>query len=259
MLAVVSMKLESLLQYLDNWLHVSEHPDYTTALNGLQVGGPSEVETVVTAVDASEASILAAADLGADLMIVHHGLFWSGLEPIVGRQERRLRALFDANIALYSVHLPLDSHMEVGNCALLARAIGLEVKGRLGGYKGHDIGVWGELAQPTAVENLQRLVALAVGGGEVLSLPGGPDTVHSVGVLTGGGASFVKEAAEAGLDAFVTGEGAHNTYFDATEFGIHVLFAGHYATETFGVQAVGAHLTERFGLQTHFVHQPTGL
>lgn len=253
------MKLEPLLQYLDSWLNVSAHPDYTTALNGLQVGGPSEVETVVTAVDASEASIRAAAEHGADLMIVHHGLFWSGLEPIVGRQESRLRALFDANIALYSVHLPLDSHMEVGNCALLARAIGLQVEGRVGGYKGHDIGVWGELVEPMAVEELQKLVSAAVGGGDVRALPGGPNAVRSVGVLTGGGASFVREAAKAGLDAFVTGEGAHHTYFDAAEFGIHVLLAGHYATETFGVQAVGAHLTERFGLQTHFVDQPTGL
>ena len=253
------MKLESLLQYLDTWLRVSEHPDYSTALNGLQVGGPSEVQTVVTAVDASEASIQAAAEHGADLMIVHHGLFWSGLEPIVGRQERRLRALFDANMGLYSVHLPLDSHMEVGNCALLARAIGLELEGRVGRYEGHDIGVWGELAEPIAVEELQERVSVAVGGGDVRCLPGGPNSVRSVGVLTGGGASFVKEAAQAGLDAFVTGEGAHHTYFDATEFGIHVLFGGHYATETFGVQAVGAHLTECFGLQTYFVDQPTGL
>lgn len=253
------MKLESVLQYLDGWLQVAEHPDYPTALNGLQVGGPPDVRTVATAVDASEASIHAAAELGADLLVVHHGLFWSGLEPIVGRHQRRLQAIFDAKMALYSVHLPLDSHLEVGNCALLGRAIGLEIRGRVGQYKGRDIGVWGPVDEALSISGLEDRVSAAVGGGPVRSLPGGPAEIRTVGVLTGGGASFVKEAAEAGLDAFVTGEGAHHTYFDAAEFGIHVLFAGHYATEVFGVRAVGEHLTERFGLETHFIDQPTGL
>ena len=253
------MKLESVLHYLDEWLQVSDHPDYPSALNGLQVGGPSEVETVVTAVDASGASIRAAAELGADLMIVHHGLFWGGLEPIVGRHERRIRALFEANIALYSVHLPLDTHLEVGNCALLARAIGVDIRGRLGSYKGQDLGVWGDVPEPVEVGQLQKLVSSVVGGGAVRALPGGPERIQSIGVLTGGGGSFVREAADAGLDAYVTGEGSHHTYFDATEFGIHVLFAGHYSTETFGVQAVGGHLSERFGLTSYFVDQPTGL
>ena len=222
------MKMESVLQYLDGWLQVSDHPDYPTALNGLQVGGAADVNTVATAVDASEASIAAAADLGADLMIVHHGLFWGGLEPIVGRHERRIRALLDANIALYSVHLPLDSHLEVGNCALLASALGLDVEGRFGRYKEREIGVWGELPEPVLIDEFQRRVSSAVGGGAVRALSGGPEWIRSVGVMTGGGGSFVREAADAGLDAYVTGEGAHHTFFDAAEFGIHVLFAGHY-------------------------------
>ena len=253
------MKLESVLQYLDSWLKVPDHPDYPTALNGLQVGGAHEVGTVATAVDASEASIRAAAELGADLMIVHHGLFWGGLEPIVGRHERRIRALIEANIALYSVHLPLDAHLEVGNCVLLAQAMGLDVQGRFGQYQGHDLGVWGVLPDPVSIDDVKSVVSTAVGGGQVRALPGGPERVRSVGVMTGGGGSFVREAADAGLDAYVTGEGAHHTFFDAAEFGIHVLFAGHYATETFGVRAVGAHLADRFGLESHFIHQPTGL
>ena len=252
------MKLESLLQYMDGYLQVTGHPDYSVALNGLQVAGPEEVHVVVTAVDASAASIEAAAALGADLMIVHHGLFWGGLEPIVGRHHRRIAALLEAGIALYSCHLPLDAHPEVGNCAILGRKIGLDLEGRLGQYQGADLGWWGRLPEPSDIEALSKRVSDAVGGG-VRALPGGPKRVKRVGVLTGGGGSFVGEAAELGLDAFVTGEGSHHTYFDASEFEIHVLFAGHYATETFGVRALGEHLMDRFEVVSHFVDQPTEL
>ena len=253
------MKLEPILQYLDTCLRVGEHPDYPNALNGLQVGGSAEVRTVAMAVDASEASIYAAAEIGADLMVVHHGLFWGGLEPVVGRHERRLRLLLKEGIALYSAHLPLDSHREVGNCVLLAKALGLEVEGRLGSYDGWDIGVSGRFSEPVSLDELVGLVGGAVESQPVRLLPGGPESVQSVGVLTGGGGSFVREAAKAGLDAYVTGEAPHHTSFDAAEFRINVLLAGHYATETFGVKAVGQHLEDRFGLKSHFIDQPTGL
>ena len=191
------MKLESLLQYMDGYLQVTGHPDYSVALNGLQVAGPEEVHVVVTAVDASAASIEAAAALGADLMIVHHGLFWGGLEPIVGRHHRRIAALLEAGIALYSCHLPLDAHPEVGNCAILGRRIGLDLEGRLGQYHGAELGWWGRLPEPSDIEGLSKRVSEAVGGG-VRALPGGPKRVERVGVLTGGGGSFVGEAAELG-------------------------------------------------------------
>lgn len=252
------MKLESLLQYVDAYLGVAAHPDYPAALNGLQVQGPEEVGTIAVAVDASEASIQAAARLGADLLIVHHGLFWGGLRPLIGPQFRRVRALLDAGLGLYGCHLPLDGHAEVGNCVLLARAIGLEPQGRVGHYQGSPLGWWGRLPSDTDAEGLVRLVESAVGGPCRL-IAGGPERVETVGVVTGGAAGFVAEAAGVGLDAFVTGEGSHHTYFDAMELGIHVVFAGHYATETFGVRALGAHLAERFGLQCHFVDQPIGL
>lgn len=161
-------------------------------------------------------------------------------------------------IALYSCHLPLDGHAEVGNCVLLARAMGLEPEGRLGRYEGVDIGWWGRLPDAQDAHGLSERVSEAVGG-PVQALPGGPDRIETVGVVTGGGASFIGDAVDLGLDAFVTGEGAHHTYFDATELGIHVLFAGHYRTETFGVRALGEHLTDRFDLPTHFIDQPTGL
>ncbi len=252
------MKLESLLQYMDEYLAVEGHPDYPTAMNGLQVGGGQDVTTVATAVDASQASIDGATALEADLLIVHHGLFWDGLKPIVGRRRRRLAALIEAEMALYSCHLPLDAHEEIGNCALLAKALGLELTGRLGAHGGVAIGRWGLLPSPVSPAEFDDLVAGVVGG-HVHSIAGGPDRIQRVGVLTGGGAGFIEEAARLGLDAYVTGEGPHHAHFDAIECRIHVLFAGHYATETFGVRALGEHLAERFGLTSHFLDQPTGL
>jgi dinuclear metal center YbgI/SA1388 family protein len=252
------MKLESLLEYTGGYLGIDGHPDYPTALNGLQVEGPEDVSRVATAVDASLATIERASEDGAELLLVHHGLFWDGLRPLVGRGYRRLKALMDGGVGLYSCHLPLDGHAEIGNCVLLAKALGLEPLGRVGSYKGVDLGWWGRLPEPVSGSELVALTESAVGG-PVRWLPGGPERIERVGVLTGGGGSFVPEAASMGLDAFVTGEGTHHTFFDAEEMGIHVLFAGHYATETFGIRALGEHLADRFGLEVFFVDRPTGL
>lgn len=253
------MKLESLLQYLDAYLLTAEHPDYPTALNGLQVGGPEEVRRIVAAVDASEASVNAAVEKGADLLLVHHGLFWDGLRPITGRRLRRIKPLLEHGVAVYSAHLPLDSHTEVGNCALLGRALGLDLRGRFAPYEGTDIGWWGTFETPLDPPGLVLRLEEALDGAPVRLIPGGPDTVERVGVVTGGGASFAADAAALGLDALVTGEGSHHAYFDAMELGVHLLFGGHYATETFGVRALARHVAERFGLDWEFVDQPTGL
>jgi dinuclear metal center YbgI/SA1388 family protein len=252
------LKSESLFQYIDQYLSVSDHPDYPGALNGLQVGGPAEVADLTVAVDASEASILKAASLGADLLIVHHGLFWGGLRPLTGPLLRRVRALLDNGLALYSCHLPLDGHPDVGNSAVLGRALGLELDGRFAAFQGADIGWHGQPENPLSLADLVSR-AESVLGGPVHTIAGGPERIDRVGVVTGGGASFIEEAARLGLDAFVTGEGPHHAYFEAMERGVHVLFGGHYATETFGVRALGAHLAERFDLNCEFIDQPTGL
>jgi dinuclear metal center YbgI/SA1388 family protein len=252
------LKLESLLQYTNELLDVANHPDYSGALNGLQVGGPTEVRKIAAAVDTSEASIAAAAECGADLLIVHHGLFWGGLQPLTGRHLRRVRGLIDNGVALYSCHLPLDGHSEFGNCALLARAMGLELEGRFGEYKGAPIGWYGRLPEVTDIAGLSGLVESAVGG-SVHVIPGGPEHIDRVGVVTGGGASFVQDAVDLELHALVTGEGSHHTHLDAMELGIHVLFGGHYATEVFGVRALAEHLADRFDLTWEFLDQPTGL
>lgn len=252
------MELESLLQYLDEYLGIPEHPDYSNALNGLQVGGPAEVHHLVAAVDASEASVREAVARDADLLLVHHGLFWDGLRPLTGRLLRRVRPLILNEVGLVSIHLPLDAHPDVGNCALLGRALELELEGRFGDYKGADVGWWGRLRDPLGAGALRDLLAQVVGG-PVRLIPGGPEEVRTVGVVTGGGAGFARDAAERGLDALVTGEGAHHSYFDAMELGVHLLMGGHYATEVFGVQALARHLADRFDLTWEFVDQPTGL
>jgi dinuclear metal center YbgI/SA1388 family protein len=252
------MKLESIVEYLDEYLRVPGHPDFGPAHNGLQVSGDREVRTVVAAVDASVASIEAAVDLGADLLLVHHGLFWGGSAPVTGPLYRRLRPLLQHGTALYSAHLPLDAHPELGNCILLADALGLTDRKSFAAYEGVDVGWWGTCAEPRSIDELSSGLAEVVGR-SVHVIPGGPPQVRRVGVVTGGGASFLQEAADLELDALVTGEGPHHTHIDAMEAGIHVLFGGHYATETFGVKALAAHVADRFGLDWSFIDQPTGL
>lgn len=246
-----------LLDYLDTYLRTAEVPDYPTAHNGLQVDSSREtIGRIAFAVDAAQATIDAAARLGADLLIVHHGLFWDGPQPITGRRYRRVKALMDADLAVYSVHLPLDGHPEVGNNAVLARELGIEIQGVFGDFKGEPIGVWGtlEIRREALAARLDQVL-----GTRVRMVAGGPERVRTVGVITGGGGSRIDDARAAGLDAFVTGEGAHHNYFDAEEGGINLYFGGHYATEVWGLKALAAHLAEKFGIETDFIHHPTGL
>lgn len=250
------MRLEELVSYLDEYLRLKEVPDYPRAYNGLQVENSGEVTRIATAVDASEATIVEAVRRGCDLLLVHHGLFWDGGQTLTGRRYRRLRPLFEGNMAVYSAHLPLDVHPEVGNNVVLAREIGIAVAGTFGSYQGVPTGVWGELelGREALAARLDETL-----GGRVHLIAGGGERVHRVGVLTGAGGSAIGDALEAGLDAFITGEGAHHTYFDAMEGGLNVYYGGHYATETWGVRALGDHLTARFGLVAEFIDLPTGL
>jgi dinuclear metal center YbgI/SA1388 family protein len=250
------MNTESLVQYLDEYLSISGFPDYPVAHNGLQVEGPEDVAHVAVAVDGSEAVIREAASRGADLLIVHHGIFWDGQAKLVGPRFRKIRALIDGRVALYSAHLPLDAHSEVGNCAILCEALGWSPTKRFGDHQGQDIG-WQcdvDYERDELVEHVSEVV-----GGPVRLIPGGPDHVYRVGLVTGGAASLIPEASRHGLDALITGEGAHHTYHDAMEHGVNALYAGHYATETWGVKALGAHLEDRFDLSQEFIDMPTGL
>lgn len=252
----MAVPLTELVEYLDAYLAVADVPDYPNALNGLQVAAEGPIGKVVTAVDATEASIRAAVERAADLLLVHHGLFWDGNRPVTGRRYRRLRSLLEAGVGVYSAHLPLDVHPEVGNNVVLARELGVEVEGRFGEHQGMPVGVWGSLRLRREALGA-RLDAVL--GGRVKIIPGGPERVERVGVITGGGGSFVGAALESGLDALVTGEGSHHTYFDAVEGGLNLYYGGHYATETWGIRALGAHLSDRFGVSSEFVDLPTGL
>lgn len=250
------MRLAELVEYLDSYLRVTEIPDAPVALNGLQVQNSGTVTRAAVAVDAGAATIDGAIAAGCDLLIVHHGLLWDGNVPVTGRRYRRLQRLLQNDVALYAAHIPLDVHPEVGNNAVLAREIGIETRGTFGDYHGIDLGVWGEceITREALAARLDETL-----GGRVHLIPGGPERIRRVGVITGAAGSMIADAVAAGLDAFVTGEGAHHTYFDAMEGGINAYYGGHYATETWGVRALGAHLSERFDLPGAFIDHPTGM
>lgn len=250
------MRLEDLVEYLDEYLRIEEIPDYPRAYNGLQVENGGTVTRVAAAVDASEATIAEAAERDADLLLVHHGLFWDGGHRLTGRRYRRVSRLIAGKMAVYSAHLPLDIHPEVGNNVVLFRELGIELKGEFGSYQGVPVGVWGtlELSREALAARLDEVL-----GGRIHLIPGGGERLERVGVLTGAGGSAIDEALAAGLDALVTGEGAHHTYFDAMEGGLNLYYGGHYATEVWGVRALGEHIAERFGIPVEFIDHPTGL
>jgi dinuclear metal center YbgI/SA1388 family protein len=250
------VQLAELVSYLDGYLRVHDVPDAPHALNGLQVANAGEVTRIAAAVDLCEATVRLAVGQGADLMLVHHGLFWDGLQPLVGARYRRVAELIRHNIALYSAHLPLDRHPDVGNNAVLARALGITLRGEFGIDRGVAIGVWGELSVDRTT--LQQQLTALLGTGPRL-MPFGSAAVRRIGIVTGAGGALIGEAAAAGLDTFITGEGPHHTFFAAEELGVNVFYAGHYATETVGVKALATHLAASFGLPWSFVDHPTGL
>jgi dinuclear metal center YbgI/SA1388 family protein len=254
------VRLADITAYLDAYLRIREVPDADQALNGLQAECASgSVFRIVAAVDASLATIVAASGReGGTLLLVHHGLFWDGNLPLTGRRYRRIRALLDGDIALYSAHIPLDVHAEVGNNHELARRLGLEALQPFDLYRGTPIGVQGvlesEMSREAFVARVERVLE-----SKAKLIPGGPAMVSRVGIITGGAGDRIRAAAQAGLDTYVTGEGPHHTYFDAMEYGVNAIFAGHYATETIGVKALAEHLSGRFGIPWEFHDHPTGL
>jgi dinuclear metal center YbgI/SA1388 family protein len=258
----VRVALTDLVGALDAELRTSEVPDSGVALNGLQVANRGGVSNVAVAVDASLASIEAAAAIGANLLIVHHGLFWGGLQPLTGRTYDRVHTLIDHDIALYSTHIPLDLHPVLGNNVLLAKELGLASNAPFGRHKGVDIGVRGDCDELTS-DLVARVETYAkkYGGTVRCSVPLEGRVTRRWGIVTGMGASpdALAEARAAGIDTLITGEGTHHSAVDSAEFDVCVVYAGHYATETLGVQAVGEWLRQTFGLPWSFLMLPTGL
>jgi len=240
---------DEILAYADELLDTASFQDYGPI--GLQVAGAAEVRKIVCAVSSSLDLFHRAAAAGAHLLLVHHGLFWNADSRVVDDLLRdRLRVLFDADVTLAAYHLPLDAHPEVGNNALLARALGVAVDGPFAA-----IGVGGRLSTPTSIDELAGRLRAALDR-EPLVFAHGRDVVERVAVVTGGGGRYVADAAREGYDAFVTGEPEEPSLHLAKELGIHFLAGGHYATERLGVQALAEHLGERFGLEWEFLELP---
>jgi dinuclear metal center YbgI/SA1388 family protein len=248
--------LAAIVRYCDRLLHTARVQDYERAANGLQVENDGAVTRIAAAVDASLATVRLAVAAKADLLLVHHGLFWGPTHPWTGKRRELIRCLVEHNLAVYSSHLPLDAHPRLGNNVLLCRALGLRKLRPFYFDHGLFLGFQARTAIPRT--ELARRLRRATGVGPRV-IPGGGQICRRIGVVSGGAGDGLNKASDEGVDTFVTGEGPHWTYSLAEELGLNVLYGGHYATETFGVRALAAHLSARFKLPWTFVAHPTGL
>lgn len=245
-----------IVRHCDKLLRTAEIKDYDGAVNGLQVENSGTVTRLASAVDASLATIQMAIREGADLLLVHHGLFWSKSHPWTGKRYEMLRLMLENNLAVYSSHLPLDAHPRLGNNARLCEMLRLQKTRPFFFSHGQFIGFQSK-ARVSRMDLARRLERAT--GARPLVIPAGPEICQRIGVVTGGAGGDLKRASEEGVDTFVTGEGPHWTYAMAEELGLNVLYGGHYATETFGVKALAAQLSHKFRLPRVFLDHPTGL
>jgi dinuclear metal center YbgI/SA1388 family protein len=248
--------LAAIATHCDKILRTRETGDYDGAVNGLQVENSGAITKIAATVDASLATIKLAIAAKADLLIAHHGLFWSPSHPWTGKKYELLQLLIENNLAVYSSHLPLDAHPKLGNNAQLCAALGLKnlkpfflTHGQTIGFKSQT-----KISRADLAKKLERAT-----GVKPKIIPGGKNICEKVGVVTGGAGGDLKLAAAEGVDTFITGEGPHWTYALAEELGLNVFYGGHYATETFGVKALAAELSEKFKVPWKFLDHPTGL
>ena len=248
--------LSEIVSYLDRFLRIGEVGDWDNALNGLQIENSGPVTRIGAAVDVSTRVFTEAAKRNVDFLIVHHGLFWQGLQPIRGALGRQLRLAFESNMALYSAHLPLDVHPRVGNNAKLAAALGLKAAQPFLEEKGQPVGlkVRASLPRGELVRKLQKALA-----GPVKICGFGPKQTRTIGIVTGAAGSEIYRVATENIDTFITGEAPHWAAVAAEELGVNLLLGGHYATEVFGVKALATHLSKRFRVPWEFIDYPTGL
>ena len=253
---MASIALSVVADYCDRLLKKDQFKDWEGAVNGMQVENRGAVHRIAAAVDGTLATIKLAIAADADLLLVHHGLFWGPSHPWTGKRYEMLRLLLDHDLAVYSSHLPLDAHPRLGNNARLCAALGLKRLRPFFFEKGQFIGLQSrtKISRQELVNQLSRVV-----GRPPTVLPGGPRNCQRIGVVTGGAGNELKLAASEGVDTFITGEGVHWTYALAEELGLNVLYGGHYATETFGVKALAGHLSGKFKLPWLFLDHPTGL
>jgi dinuclear metal center YbgI/SA1388 family protein len=255
------MQCQEIVDRLDEELRTDEYADVDASANGLQVGpAAQEVSHVAFAVDAAVETMDRAAEAGADLLVTHHGISWGGIERVTGKQYRRIASLLDDDIALYTSHLPLDGHQQLGNAAGVADVLELGNRAPFGSLGGEYIGQRGQTPEPVTIDELRTTLqsTLDTGGQDIRTLDFGPSPFRDVAIVTGSGTDWLDEAIELGADVLVTGEGKGKAYHEAREAGIHVVLAGHYATETFGVESLQS-LVEEWGPETTFIDCPTGL
>jgi len=248
--------LSDIVSYTDDFLRIREIGDWDNALNGLQIENSGQVTRLGAAVDVSTRVLTEAAKRNVDLLIVHHGLFWPGLKPVKSALRRQLRLAFENDIALYSAHLPLDIHPKVGNNVELVAALGLKSAQPFLEEKGQPVGLKARASMPRG--ELIRKLRKALGG-PVKVFNFGPKQTRTIGVVTGGAGSEIYRVAQENIDTFITGEAPHWAAVAAEELGMNLLLGGHYATEVFGVKALAAHLSKRFGIPWEFIDCPTGL
>jgi len=249
-------QLAAIVRHCDQILRTRETGDYDGAANGLQVENSGTVTRIAATVDASLATVKLAVAAKADLLIVHHGLFWNSHQPWTGKNYELIRLLAENNLAVYSSHLPLDAHPKLGNNAQLCAALGLKNLKPFFESHGQNIGLktQAKISRDELAKRLERAT-----GVKPKMIPGGKNLCEKIGVVTGGAGAEIKQAAAEGVDTFITGEGPHWTFALAEELGLNVFYAGHYATETFGVKALAAELAKKFSVPWEFLNHPTGL
>lgn len=250
------MNRSELVHYLDEYLRIPEIKDYGP--QGLQIEGRDEVRTIVGMVDAQQPCVEAALSEGADMLLVHHGIFWGPPQRLQGSYARLVRTFLEAELNLYAAHLALDAHPEVGNNAELAQRLGLTVFDWWGNANGTKLAALASAPENTKFDYLVEHFEQAVGPVKLVQAYG-PRIVRRVGILSGSGAGHIAEAAALGCDTFITGETSHAHFYEAQNTGMNIIYAGHYTSETVGVQALGNHLQNRFGVEFQFIDLPTGL
>ena len=248
--------LSDIVSYTDRFLRIRDVGDWDNALNGLQIENSGRVTRIGAAVDVSTRVLTEARKRGVDFLIVHHGLFWSGLRSVRGASRLQLLIAFENDIALYGAHLPLDIHARVGNNAQLVAALGLKSAQPFLEEKGQPVGLKVRVSLPR--RELARKLQKALNG-PVKVFGFGPKQTREIGVVTGAAGSEIYRIADEGIDTFITGEAPHWAAVAAEEIGVNLLLGGHYATEVFGVKALAAHLSKRFGIPWKFIDCPTGL
>jgi dinuclear metal center YbgI/SA1388 family protein len=245
-----------LVAYLNEYLRIEEIRDYGP--QGLQVEGRSEVKRIIGMVDSQLPCVVEAVARNADMLLVHHGIFWGPSRPLRDALGNLVRTPITADLNLYAAHLALDAHPEVGNNAELARRLGLEIVEQWGDVNGIDLAVLAVEHHGVKLDFLVDRFEQTVGPVKLVQ-PEGPRIIKRVGIMSGSGSKHIHEAKELGCDLYITGETSHADFYEALNAGINVLYGGHYTTETVGVQALGAHLQERFDLEFEFVDLPTSL